>query len=233
MSEISENVKRVLAEVASAAERSGRSADEITLVAASKMNDAHRVREAFDAGVRVFGENRVQELEEKADDGAYEGAQLHFIGHLQRNKVKNVVGRVALIQSVDSEELIRLIGRRATALGLTQDVLLEVNIGREVQKSGVLPEESERYLQLIAETPSIAVRGLMAIPPVSDDMRAARRYFDEMMKLFVDIGAKKYDNIHMEILSMGMSADFEQAILAGANMVRVGSAIFGARNYAL
>ena len=231
MESIEENVKRVFERLHRAAERAGRDPAEITLVAASKMNGAGRVREAFDAGIRVFGENRVQELEEKLKAGAYEGAQLHFIGHLQRNKVKNLVGKVDLIESVDSEELISMISRRAVERGITQDILLEVNIGGEASKSGVEPEELGRLADAAAAAEGVFVKGIMAIPPASDDISSTRRYFDRMYKLFVDMSGKKYDNITMKILSMGMSADFEEAVMAGANMVRVGTAVFGQRHY--
>lgn len=231
MSEIREKVKAVMERAACAALRAGRRPEDITLVAASKMNDASRVREAFGAGIRFFGENRVQEMEKKLKENAYDGAELHFIGHLQRNKVKNAVGKAALIESVDSEELISLIGKRATLEGIVQRALLEVNIGGEEAKSGVCPREIEKFLDMAEATPGIRIEGLMAIPPASADISATRRYFDDMRKLFVDIGAKKYDNVSMDFLSMGMSADFEEAILAGANIVRVGTGIFGKRDY--
>ena len=231
MESIAENVQRVFERLHNAAERAGRDPGEITLVAASKMNDAGRVREAFKAGIRVFGENRVQEMEEKLKAGAYEGAHLHFIGHLQRNKVKNVVGSAELIQSVDSEELISMISRRAAERGIVQDILLEVKIGGEASKSGVEPDSLGRLIDAAAAEEGVFVKGIMAIPPASDDISSTRRYFDMMYKLFVDISEKKYDNITMKILSMGMSADFEEAIMAGANMVRVGTAVFGQRHY--
>lgn len=229
MESISENVKRVLERVDAAARRAG--AEKVTLVAASKQNDAARVREAFDAGVRAFGENRVQEMEDKLSAHAFEGAKLHFIGHLQRNKVKNVAGRVDLIESVDSPELIALIGRRAIERGTVQDILLEVNIGGEAAKSGVTPEETDTLAAIAGGTPGIRVLGLMAIPPAGAPRQETLGYFRQMYNLFVDMRDKKYDNVDMRILSMGMSADFEDAILCGANMVRVGSAIFGKRFY--
>ncbi len=228
---IEDNVKTVFDNIAEAARKSGRKPEDVILVAASKTNSAERVREAFGAGVRYFGENRVQEMTEKAALGAYSGAQIHFIGHLQRNKVKNVVGSADLIQSVDSDELLELISRRAAGLGIVQDILLEVNIGAEESKSGVLPEGLDELAAKASALPGISVKGLMTIPPVSADPLDSVRYFDRMYKLFVDISAKKYDNITMDILSMGMSADYAEAISAGANMVRVGSAIFGARQY--
>ena len=192
------------------------------LVAATKMNDADRVREAVAAGVDACGENRVQELLEKNALGAYAGAALDFIGHLQKNKVKYLVGAVRLIQSVDSGALLAAVDARARALGVVQDVLLEVNIGGE----GLPP-----VLALAAAMPGVRVRGLMAIPPVCAGNGGSRPYFDRMRELFVDIGEKKYDNVCMDFLSMGMSGDFEDAVRCGANMVRVGTAIFGARDY--
>ncbi len=230
---IAENAKRVLERVAKASLSAGLPEGGVTIVAASKMNGLDAVREAYGAGVRSFGENRVQELEEKLKQGAYNGAALHFIGHLQRNKVKNLVGRVELIQSVDSTELIRLIGARADAQGITQRVLLEVNIAGEESKSGVPPHKLPELLDAAEETAGIRVCGLMAIPPAGLEVRETMLYFARMRKLFIDSGEKKYDNSSMDILSMGMSADYEEAILCGANMVRVGTAIFGRRSYAL
>lgn len=223
-----ENAKAILARVEAAAQRAGHP---VTLVAASKMNDAARVRAAFEAGVRAFGENRVQELEEKYTRGAYAGAALHFIGHLQKNKVKNVVGKADLIESVDSLELLELIGRRAQVLGITQRVLLEVNIGREPSKTGAMPEALPAMAAAASSIPGVEVLGLMTIPPNTGDREKTIQYFGQTRNLFVDMRAKKYDNVTMSILSMGMSADFEDAIACGANMVRVGSAIFGQRHY--
>ncbi len=218
---ITENVRRVRAELP----------EGVLLVAASKMNGPEAVREAVAAGVDACGENRVQELLEKNAAGAYAGAQVHFIGHLQRNKVKQVVGLCDLIQSVDSEELLQLIEKRAAALGIRQDVLLEVNIGGEAAKSGVAPAGLEALLRAAAPLEHVSVRGLMTVPPICAEKDETRRYFSAMYKLFVDIGRKKYDNICMDFLSMGMSADYREAVAEGANMVRVGTAIFGARDY--
>ena len=231
METIFDNVHRIQETIAEAALASGRTAGDVTLVAASKMNDTPRLREAFDAGIRVFGENRVQELQEKLPQGAYEGAGLHFIGHLQTNKVKFVAGVCDLIQSVDSRELIAQIGKKARSLEKVQDILVEVNIGREEGKSGVFTENLEEILGLAGQEPGVRVKGLMAIPPVTDNLAVSRNYFDAMYRLYVDIAAKKYDNIDMCILSMGMSSDYAEAIRAGSNMVRVGTAIFGARHY--
>ena len=223
---IAENVAAVRARIDAAA--GGR---KVLLVAASKMNDAARVKEAVAAGVDACGENRVQELVEKNALHAYDGAPLHFIGHLQKNKVKSLVGVADLIESVDSTELIELIDRRAEKLGVVQDILLEVNTGREASKSGLMVEDLVPAVEFAAAKEHVRVRGLMAIPPVGETPEASRPYFAAMRELFIDIAAKKYDNTSMDFLSMGMSGDFEVAIAEGANMVRVGSAIFGARDY--
>ena len=230
---IAENVKLVKENIEAAAIRCGRDPADIKLVAATKMNDAFRVREAIAAGVDICGENRVQELQEKLAQGAYDGCPLHFIGHLQKNKVKYIIGKVELIHSVDSVSLAQEINKRAAALGLTQDILLEVNIGAEENKSGFAPEELACALDEMAQFSSIRVLGLMAIPPVCEISENNRVYFRRMKQLFIDIGQKKYDNVILQLLSMGMSADYEVAVEEGANLVRVGTGIFGARNYAL
>ena len=228
---IAENVAAVKENIAAAAARAGRDPKEILLVAASKTNGAERVREAIAAGVDACGENRVQEMLEKAALGAYEGAPLHFIGHLQRNKVKYVVGLCSLIHGVDSLELLRQIDREAAKKALVQDVLLEINIGAEASKSGFAPEELPAALAAAGECKNLRVRGLMAIPPICANGEENRRYFERMRQLFIDICEKKYDNVRMDFMSMGMSGDYETAIECGANMVRVGTAIFGARVY--
>ena len=231
MMDITESVARVKANIAVAAEKAGRRPEDIYLVAASKMNDSGRVREAIAAGIRICGENRVQEMVEKQAQGAYEGAELHFIGHLQKNKVKQVVGLASLIQSADSLELIRVIDKTALSRGIIQDILLEINIGAEASKSGFSPEELPSALDSIARLDAVRVRGLMTIPPICSSRQEIEPYFVQMKQLFIDICGKKYDNIRMDFLSMGMSADYETAIACGANMVRVGSAIFGKRIY--
>lgn len=203
----------------------------VMLVAATKTQDAGAVREAISAGVDACGENRVQELVSKNALGAYEGAPLHFIGHLQKNKLKQVVGICELIESVDSVELLHLIDARAKQLGIVQNVLLEINIAREATKTGMLPEDLPQILDSAADLDGIYVKGLMAIPPISTVEGANSRFFAHMYQLFVDIGAKKYDNISMGLLSMGMSGDYMDAVREGANSVRVGSSIFGQRKY--
>lgn len=228
---IAENVKKVMEQVEKAAVASGRKPEDVTLVAASKMNSAERVLEAKAAGIRVFGENRVQELVEKNAAGAYEGAGLHFIGHLQKNKVKQVVGVCDIIESADSKELIDQIAKKAVSLGICQDIFIEINIGKEESKSGIMAEQLDEILDYASGQTGIFVKGLMTIPPISENITEIRHYFEQMYKLYVDTGAKKYDNVSMQFLSMGMSADFEEAIRAGANIVRVGTGIFGHRQY--
>ena len=228
---IAENVAKIREEMKKAALAAGRDPSEILLCAATKMNDAERVKEAVAAGVDCCGENRVQEIQEKRPQGAYEGRPLHFIGHLQTNKVKYLVGVVDLIESVDRLELLECIEKQAAKLNVTQDILFEVNIGAEESKSGFTPEDAYQMAAKMGEFPHVRLRGLMAIPPVSEKPGDNRRYFAQMRNLFVDISAKKYDNVSMECLSMGMSDDFTDAIAEGSTMVRIGTAIFGKRNY--
>ena len=227
---IKENIAYIRADIDKAARATGRTGEDITLVGASKMNDAAACQEAIAAGIDVLGENRVQEMTEKLGQNAYDGAPLHFIGHLQRNKVKQVVGKVALIQSVSSIALLDEIEKVAAKMELTQDILLEVNIGGEEAKSGFAPEEVEEAVRYARTLPHISLRGLMTIPPVAVTQGANIPYFEKIRALFVDIGEKMYDN-KWEYISMGMSDDYAEAVRCGANMVRVGSAIFGARNY--
>ena len=223
MSTIAENIRTIRETMAEAARQAGRDPSEIRLCAATKMNDAAAVRAAIEAGVDCCGEKRPQ--------GAYEGKPLHFIGHLQTNKVKYIVGVVDLIESVDRLELLQCIEKQAAKVGVTQDILLEVNIGNEESKSGFTPDGARQIAAEMANYPHVRLHGLMAIPPVSEKPGDNCRYFAEMRNLFVDISAKKYDNVPMDCLSMGMSGDYPDAIREGATLVRVGTAIFGARNY--
>ena len=227
---IQTNIQEVRQRIAAACGECGRDPKEITLVGASKMNDAAACREAIAAGIDVLGENRVQEMTEKLSQNAYDGAPLHFIGHLQRNKVKQVVGKVALIQSIGSPELLAEVDKQADKLGIVQDILLEVNIGGEAAKSGFAPQEMENAAAQAKEMGHVRVRGLMTIPPADATREENVVYFQKVQALYVDINRKMYDN-GLEYLSMGMSGDFADAIRAGANMVRVGTAIFGARDY--
>ena len=227
---IAENIARVREEIAAAAREAGRDPGEITLVGASKMNDAAACREAIAAGIDALGENRVQEMTHKLRENAYDGAPLHFIGHLQRNKVKQVVGHVSLIQSVGSLELLDEIEKVAANKGLVQDILLEVNVGGEEAKSGFAPADTEAAAEAALSRSHVRVLGLMTIPPADADRDTNMRYFEEVRALYVDIDRKLFHN-NFKYLSMGMSGDFADAIRCGANMVRVGTAIFGARNY--
>ena len=228
---IAENVARIKAEMAAAAIAAGRDPKDILLCAATKMNDAENVRQAIAAGVDCCGENRVQELTQKLSENAYEGAPVHFIGHLQTNKVKQVVGKVSLIHSVDSQRLLEAINKEAAKQGIIQDILLEINIGNEESKSGFCKEEIPQLLQTMGDFANIRVRGLMAIPPICQNSTDNHKFFQEMCNLSVDIKAKTYDNVSVEILSMGMSDDYADAIACGSTMIRVGTAIFGSRGY--
>ena len=227
---IRENIAAIRAQIDAAARETGRTGADITLVGASKMNDAATCQEAIAAGIDALGENRVQEMTAKLAEDAYRGAPLHFIGHLQRNKVKQVVGKAALIQSIGSPELLAEVDRQAEKLGIVQDILLEVNIGGEEAKSGFAPDAVEQAAAQAKTLAHVRVRGLMTIPPADATREENMEYFAKVRALYVDISRKMYDN-GLEYLSMGMSGDFADAIRAGANMVRVGSAIFGARDY--
>lgn len=227
---IRENIAAIRAQIDAAARETGRTGADITLVGASKMNGAAACQEAIAAGIDALGENRVQEMTAKLAEDAYRGAPLHFIGHLQRNKVKQVVGKAALIQSIGSLELLAEVDRQAEKLGIVQDILLEVNIGGEETKSGFAPDAVEQAAAQAKTLAHVRVRGLMTIPPADATREENMAYFAKVRALYVDISRKMYDN-GLEYLSMGMSGDFADAIRAGANMVRVGSAIFGARDY--
>lgn len=224
-----ENYKIIKENIAAAAEKSGRKAGDITLLAATKTVDTCLINHAISSGIEYIGENRVQEFLSKLD--SYSPVHKHFIGHLQTNKVKDIIGKVELIHSVDSIRLANEISKKAVAKGITADILLEVNIGEEQSKSGFLKEETEEAVYKIAQLDGINIKGLMTIPPVCEDHTLNRRYFEQMHKLFIDIGTKKIDNSSMEVLSMGMSDDYATAIEQGANLVRIGTALFGRRNY--
>ena len=228
---IAENVARIKQEMAAAAIAAGRDPKDILLCAATKMNDSENVRQAIAAGVDCCGENRVQELTQKLSENAYEGAPVHFIGHLQTNKVKQVVGKVSLIHSVDSQRLLEAINKEAGKQGIIQDILLEVNIGDEDSKSGFSTQTLWETLEKIGDFSNIRVRGLMAIPPICQNPTDNHKFFQEMCNLSVDITAKTYHNVSVDIMSMGMSDDFADAIACGSTMIRVGTAIFGSRGY--
>ena len=223
------NYKNVTDRLKAAAERSGRNAEDIILLAATKTVDADTINYAISKGISYIGENKVQELLSKNDDVIE--AHRHFIGHLQTNKVKDIIDKVELIESVDSLKLAKEISQQAVKKNINMDILLEVNIGGEESKWGLEPQKLLESVEEIAMLPNIFIKGLMAIPPVCEEMEQNRKYFSEMHKLFIDIGAKKIDNSSMEILSMGMSDDFDIAVEEGANLIRLGTALFGRRVY--
>jgi len=224
-----EGYERVLARVREAERKAGRAPGEVRLMAVTKTVEEPAIAEAVAAGATLLGENKVQELARKRETLNLTGCETHLIGHLQSNKAAKAVACADMIQSVDSLRIARAISLECGKQGREMPVLLEVNIGRDPAKFGFLPEETEAALAEIAEFPGISVRGLMTVPPFSADEAATRKFFSQMFRLFLDIRGKKMDNI--DILSMGMSGDFEPAIAEGSNLVRVGSAIFGERSY--
>ena len=230
--EIIHHVQAVQDRVAQAAIAAGRDPTEVTLCAATKTQTDGAIQAAIAAGITVCGENWVQELTAHLAADAYRGAQIHFIGHLQTNKVKQVVGKVSLIHSVDSERLLLAINSQAEKLAVVQDILLEVNIAGEESKGGCAPEDILSLARLAGELDHVRLRGLMSIPPVPAHPGDSRPYFLKTRQLFVDIRAKMSDNqSDINCLSMGMSADFEEAISLGSTLVRVGTALFGPRPY--
>ena len=232
---LKDNLHKVQTQIAEALSRRTETkltGDKVTLVAVTKNHPVDVVLESLALGVTNIGENRVQELTAKLAQNAYDGAPVHFIGHLQTNKVRQVVGKVSLIQSVDSERLLAAIDREAARQGIVQDILLEVNIGEEASKSGFAAEDILPLMEKIGEFSNICIKGLMAIPPISHISGENQKFFQKMFHLSVDIRQKKYDNVKVDCLSMGMSGDFADAIASGSTMVRVGTAIFGARDYA-
>lgn len=222
---------RVREAVAEAAVKSGRQPDSVRLMAVTKTVEPVYINAVLDAGAGLIGENKVQEYMGKRDELHLDGVEKHLIGHLQTNKAKYIVGEVDMIESVDSFKLAREIEKACVKKDCTQKVLIEVNIGGEESKSGISPDALETLLGQVAQLPHVRICGLMTIPPVCDTQAQAGAYFEAMYKSFIDIKAKKLDNVNMDILSMGMSGDYETAVLCGSNLVRVGSAIFGARKY--
>jgi len=225
------NVREILDRISRTAIRAGRRPETVRLVAVTKAVPAERIRQAIDAGVRLIGENRLQEALPKIDAlGGARDVRWHFIGQLQRRKVKAVVGRFELIHSVDSVELAAEIDRRAGEAGIRQNVLLEINVGREATKTGFAPDEAERVVTALEAMPNLAVRGLMAIPPPGPDAEASRHYFRTLRELAGTLASPSLRRVRMEELSMGMSQDFEVAVEEGATLVRVGTALFGGRH---
>ncbi len=225
-----ENIEAVRAGLDAAAIAAGRDPSSITLLAATKTQTSDTIREAIAAGITVCGENRVQELTAHLAGSAYEGADIHFIGHLQTNKVKYVVGKVSLIHSVSSEKLLRAIGAQADKLGIVQDILLEINLAGEESKSGFAPEQALDAARTAANLHGVRLRGLMCIPPASGEKEENFQHFETLHQLAVDIRQKMEDNkLNMDVLSMGMSGDYQEAVAAGSTCIRVGSALFGPR----
>ncbi|HIY56256.1 MAG TPA: YggS family pyridoxal phosphate-dependent enzyme [Candidatus Dorea merdavium] len=228
---LQDNLIQVEHNIEEACRRAGRDRSEVTLIAVSKTKPVETLQEAYDLGVRVFGENKVQEMEDKYESLPRD-IQWHLIGHLQRNKVKYIIDKAVLIHSVDSLRLAQTIEKEAEKHNLTAHILIEVNVAREESKFGIFPEDLENLVDEIAKLPHIQVDGLMTIAPFVPDPEENRPVFRELRKLSVDISAKKVDNVNMSVLSMGMTNDYQVAIEEGATMVRVGTGIFGARNYA-
>lgn len=226
---LTENLREIRENVRLAAEKVGKRPEDIRLMAVTKTVPAERVNEAIRQGVDLLGENRAQELNDKFD--AYEkvGVDIHFIGTIQTNKLKYIVPKVSMVESVSSLSIAKEIERLAAKYDKVMDILVQVNVGNEETKSGFAVEELGDVLTEMAAMPHLRVMGLMAIPPFSPEKEASRPYFAQMAKLFIDIAAKKIDNINMVYLSMGMSHDYDVAIEEGANIVRIGSAMFGAR----
>ena len=228
---LQDNLIQVEQNIEEACRRAGRDRSEVTLIAVSKTKPVETLQEAYDLGVRVFGENKVQEMADKYEV-LPKDIRWHLIGHLQRNKVKYIIDKAVLIHSVDSLRLAQTIEKEAKKHNLTAHILIEVNVAREESKFGIFPEDLEALVDEIAKLPHIQVDGLMTIAPFVPDPEENRPVFRELRKLSVDISAKKVDNVNMSVLSMGMTNDYPVAIEEGATMVRVGTGIFGARNYA-
>ena len=225
---VTENLNQVRENIKAACEAAGRDPKEVTLIAVSKTKPVHMLQEAYDAGARVFGENKVQEITDKYPQ-LPKDIQWHMIGHLQRNKVKYIVDKVALIHSVDSYRLAEQISQEAGKLGITAKILLEVNVAKEESKFGMMPEDVEEMAGQIAALPHLQIEGLMTIAPFVDDPEKNRPVFRKLYQLSVDIKKKNIDNVNMGVLSMGMTGDYQVAVEEGSTMIRVGTGIFGAR----
>lgn len=228
---LTDNFKLVEQKIFAACQRSGRKRQDVTLIAVSKTKPVEMLKEAYDLGTRVFGENKVQEIMDK-HDALPSDINWHMIGHLQRNKVKYIIGKVDLIHSVDSLRLAEAIDKESAKKGVISNILIEVNVAEEDSKFGIKTEEVESFVIEVSKYSHIRIQGLMTIAPYVADPEENRPYFARLRKLSVDIAEKKVDNVNMSILSMGMTNDYEIAIEEGATMVRVGTGLFGARNYA-
>lgn len=231
LTDIKYNYDFINEKIAEAAMKAGKTREDITFLSATKTVEPEYINYAISLGLSYIGENKVQELLSKYDQYNLENCSLQFIGHLQSNKVRQIVGKVDLIQSIDSMKLAKEVSKCSLKNNITSDILVEVNIGKEENKSGVMPEMLEKLVEEISTLPAVNVKGLMTIPPICEKKDEIRRYFEKMNRLILDISSKKLDNVSMDILSMGMSSDYYEAILEGANMVRIGSALFGNRIY--
>lgn len=229
---VAENLAQVQKNINESCSKINRDPNEVTLIAVSKTKPVEMLKEAYDAGARVFGENKVQEIVDKYDQMPSD-VKWHMIGHLQRNKVKYIVDKVAMIHSVDSLRLAETIEKEAAKKAVIVPILIEVNVAQEESKFGLKPEEVLPLIEQIADFSHIRIKGLMTIAPYVDNAEENREIFRELKKLSVDIAAKNINNVTMSILSMGMTGDYMVAVQEGATMVRVGTGIFGARNYAL
>lgn len=227
---ITENLSMVENKIAAACKRAGRERDEVKLIAVSKTQPVEAIREAIEYGINSFGENRVQELREKTEI-IKDNLDWHLIGHLQTNKVKYVVGKVSLIHSLENIKLAEALDKEAAKLGITVDVLAEINVAKEASKFGVNPEDAENFIREVSKFPNINIKGLMTVAPYTDISEENRKYFRQLKKIMVDLNSKNIHNVNMNVLSMGMTGDYEVAIEEGATLVRVGTGIFGSRNY--
>lgn len=228
---VQDNYKAIKERIEESAIKAGRNPEDVRLMAVTKTVESVYINKVLDMGADLIGENRVQEFLGKKNELHLDGVEKHLIGHLQTNKVKQIVGEVDMIESVDSFHLAKEINRVSLNKGVTTRVLVEVNVGKEDSKSGVYIEQLEELLYQISELEAVKVSGLMTIPPICDSEKEISDYFSSMYQSFIDIKGKNIDNVNMDILSMGMSGDFEAAVANGSNIVRVGSAIFGARKY--
>jgi len=227
---ITENLSMVENKIAAACKRAGRERDEVKLIAVSKTQPVEAIREAIEYGINSFGENRVQELREKTEI-IKDNLDWHLIGHLQTNKAKFVVGKVSLIHSLENIRLAEALDKEAAKLGITVDVLAEINVAKEASKFGVNPEDAENFIREVSKFPNINIKGLMTVAPYTDISEENRKYFRQLKKIMVDLNSKNIHNVSMNVLSMGMTGDYEVAIEEGATLVRVGTGIFGSRNY--
>lgn len=229
--DIQENIKFIRNKINEATVKSGRSENDVRFMAVTKTVDPVYINHAIDCGIDLIGENKVQEFLSKKDALKLEKVEKHLIGHLQSNKVRKIITEVDMIQSVDSVSLAKEIERQAEKNNMTANVLIELNVGEEESKTGMDKSLFLESFSQISEMKHIHIKGLMTIPPICENKCELRKFFEEMYNLFIDIKAKNIDNVSMDILSMGMSGDYEEAILFGSNLVRVGSAIFGPRIY--